>query len=78
MALLALGVIQTAGRRGDINSYARRMAALVAHRAIILLPNRVPSVVATDSIRCGLFPLSVAITPEKTKFKVAQYHGRFC
>jgi hypothetical protein len=78
MALLALGVIRTAGRKGDINSYATRMAALVAHRAIFLLPNRVPSVVATDSIRCGFFPLSLAITPEKAKFKIAQYHCRFC
>ena len=77
MTLLALGVIRTAGRRGDINSYARWMAALVAHRAIILLPHRVPSVVATDSIRCGLFPLSMAITPEKAKFNIAQYHGQF-
>jgi hypothetical protein len=63
------------GGKNGVNSYAKRVAFVVAHCSMGILSDSVSSVVAPAYLRCGIFPIGMATASAKGKFEVAHYRG---
>jgi hypothetical protein len=61
------------GGKSSVNSYAKRVAIVVASCSMGRLPARISSVVASAAMYCRLLLFCLASAPEKRKFKVVHY-----
>jgi hypothetical protein len=65
-----MGVLLAEGGKGGVNSYAKRVAFVVAHCSVGILSDSVSSVVAPTNLSCSIFFIGLATVSAERKIEV--------